>query len=123
MKNDIEGERLCRWQNIGVGGKAISRERIGTGVGMPSRRKRFLSGSQYIVTWALGHLVELAEPEAYGEQYKTWSMDTLPMLPEKMELKVIPETSKQYSIVKSYYIILKWDHWSLRQMRAGRESL
>ena len=59
----------------------------------------FLSGSQYIVTWALGHLVELAEPEAYGEQYKTWSMDTLPMLPEKMELKVIPETSKQYSIV------------------------
>ena len=60
----------------------------------------YLSGGQYIVTWALGHLVELAEPEAYGEQYKTWSMDTLPMLPEKMELKVIPETSKQYSVVK-----------------------
>ena len=58
----------------------------------------YLSGGQYIVTWALGHLVELAEPEAYGEQYKTWSMDTLPMLPEKMELKVIPETSKQYSV-------------------------
>lgn len=60
----------------------------------------FLSGGSYIVTWALGHLVELAEPEAYGEQYKTWSMETLPMLPEKMELKVIPETSKQYSVVK-----------------------
>lgn len=60
----------------------------------------FISGGQYIVTWALGHLVELAEPEAYGEQYKTWSMETLPMLPNKMELKVIPETSKQYSVVK-----------------------
>lgn len=60
----------------------------------------YLSGPQYIVTWALGHLVTLAEPEAYGDQYKTWSMETLPMLPEKMQLKVIPETSKQYSIVK-----------------------
>lgn len=60
----------------------------------------FISGGQYIVTWALGHLVELAEPETYGEQYKTWSMETLPMLPNKMELKVIPETSKQYSVVK-----------------------
>lgn len=60
----------------------------------------YLSGPQYIVTWALGHLVELAEPEAYGDQYKTWSMETLPMLPEKMELKVIPETTKQYGVVK-----------------------
>jgi DNA topoisomerase-3 len=60
----------------------------------------FLAGPQYIVTWALGHLVELAEPEAYGEQYKTWSLDTLPMLPQKMELKVIGETAKQYGVVK-----------------------
>ena len=41
-----------------------------------------LEGNQYVVTWALGHLVTLADPEEYGEQYKTWSMDTLPMLPE-----------------------------------------
>ena len=60
----------------------------------------FLSGSQYIVTWALGHLIELCEPEHYGNQYKTWSMETLPILPDKMELKVIPETAKQYAVVK-----------------------
>lgn len=59
-----------------------------------------LAGEKYIVTWALGHLVELAEPEHYGDQYKTWSMETLPMMPQKMALKVIPETSKQYSVVK-----------------------
>lgn len=59
-----------------------------------------LIGPQYIVTWALGHLVELAQPEAYADQYKTWSLDALPMMPEKMELKVIPQTSKQYSEVK-----------------------
>ena len=43
----------------------------------------YLSGPRYTVTWALGHLVELAQPESYGEQYKTWSLDTLPMMPEK----------------------------------------
>lgn len=58
-------------------------------------------GSKYIVTWALGHLVTLADPEAYGEKYKTWSLDTLPMLPSKMELVVIKETARQFNTVKS----------------------
>ncbi|NLD51158.1 MAG: DNA topoisomerase III, partial [Clostridiaceae bacterium] len=60
-----------------------------------------IMGDKYIITWALGHLVTLADPESYGEKYKTWSLDTLPMLPAKMELVVIKETSKQYGIVKS----------------------
>ena len=60
----------------------------------------YLSGPRYTVTWALGHLVELAQPEAYGEQYKTWRLDTLPMMPEKMDLQVIPQTAKQYQVVK-----------------------
>ncbi len=60
-----------------------------------------LMGNKYIVTWALGHLVTLADPEAYGEKYKTWNLETLPMLPNKMELVVIKETSKQFGIVKS----------------------
>ncbi len=60
-----------------------------------------ISGGQYIVTWALGHLVTLADPESYGERYKTWSLETLPMLPEKMQLNVIKETSKQFHIVQS----------------------
>ena len=52
----------------------------------------YIEGDKYIVTWALGHLVTLAEPEAYGEQYKQWNMETLPMIPQKMKLKVIPES-------------------------------
>jgi DNA topoisomerase-3 len=59
-----------------------------------------LKGNKYIVTWALGHLVTLADPEAYGDQYKNWSLDTLPMLPKKMELVVIRETARQFRIVK-----------------------
>ena len=62
----------------------------------------YMAGAQYVVTWALGHLVELAEPEHYGSQYKTWSLDSLPMMPEKMALKVIPETAKQFGVVKTW---------------------
>lgn len=57
-------------------------------------------GDKYIVTWALGHLVTLSDPEAYGEEYKTWSLETLPMLPKPMKLEIIKQTSKQYSAVK-----------------------
>lgn len=59
-----------------------------------------LIGSKYIVTWALGHLVTLADPEAYDDRYKTWRLEDLPMLPKQMELVVIKETSKQYTAVK-----------------------
>lgn len=61
----------------------------------------YLSGQKYIVTWALGHLVTLADPEAYNNKYKTWNLEDLPMLPNKMELAVIKQTSKQYGIVRS----------------------
>lgn len=60
-----------------------------------------LIGSKYIVTWALGHLVTLAGPEAYGDKYKQWKLEDLPMLPEKMELVVIKQTAKQFGVVKS----------------------
>lgn len=59
-----------------------------------------IMGSKYIVTWALGHLVTLADPEAYGNKYKTWNLEDLPMLPNKMELVVIKQTSQQYGTVK-----------------------
>lgn len=60
-----------------------------------------ISGPKYIVTWALGHLVTLADPEVYSDRYKTWNLEDLPMLPQKMELVVIRETSKQFGIVKN----------------------
>lgn len=60
-----------------------------------------LVGSKYVVSWALGHLVTLADPEKYDEKYKNWRMEDLPMLPEKMELEVIKETSKQFGVVRN----------------------
>lgn len=60
-----------------------------------------IEGSRYIVTWALGHLVTLADPEAYDPRFKEWKMDYLPMVPAKWELVVIRQTAKQYGHVKA----------------------
>ncbi|MDQ0255284.1 DNA topoisomerase-3 [Evansella vedderi] len=60
----------------------------------------FLEGDKYIVTWALGHLVTLADPEAYDEKYKAWKIEDLPMLPNHLKLVVIKKTSKQFHAVK-----------------------
>lgn len=60
----------------------------------------YFEGNKYIVTWALGHLVTLADPEAYDEKYKAWRLEDLPMLPEKLKLVVIKESSRQFNIVK-----------------------
>ena len=61
----------------------------------------YIEGNKYIVTWALGHLVTLADPEAYGEKYKSWNMEDLPILPPKLKTVVIKKTSKQFNTVKS----------------------
>lgn len=60
-----------------------------------------IEGEKYIVTWGLGHLVTLADPEDYDKKYKDWKMDDLPMLPEKFHYEVIKQTSKQYHAVKT----------------------
>lgn len=60
-----------------------------------------IEGSQYVVTWALGHLVTLADPEEYDKKFKEWNLSYLPMIPRKWELIVIKQTAKQYHNVKS----------------------
>lgn len=65
------------------------------------KKNGYIEGKSYIVTWALGHLVGLADPEAYDNKYKTWSMETLPMLPKDMKLVVLKGGGKQFGIVKT----------------------
>ncbi len=60
-----------------------------------------LEGDSYIVTWALGHLVTLADPESYDDKYKEWRLTDLPMLPDKLQLEVIKQSAKQYQAVKT----------------------
>lgn len=69
-------------------------------LGCNKQTKNFLEGKDYIVTWALGHLVTLADPEDYNKKYKEWNMEDLPMMPERLKLVVIPKTRHQFNGVK-----------------------
>lgn len=60
-----------------------------------------IEGEAYAVTWGLGHLVTLADPEDYDPKYKEWKMEDLPMMPDQFRLEVIKQTGKQYRVVKA----------------------
>ena len=69
-------------------------------LGVHGRQDGYLEGSGYLVSWCVGHLVELAPPSAYGEQYVKWSIADLPILPEKWQYLVSASTKKQFSVLK-----------------------
>jgi DNA topoisomerase III len=73
---------------------------IASALGKHRRGKGALVGSGWTVTWALGHLAELAPPDAYGEQYKQWRLETLPILPERFKVRVNQKTREQFAVVK-----------------------
>lgn len=60
----------------------------------------YIEGKEYVVTWGLGHLVELQDPEGYDKKYKEWKTEDLPIMPEKLMTVVIPKTGKQYRTVQ-----------------------
>ena len=60
----------------------------------------YLEGDRYVVTWALGHLVTLADPDVYEKKWEKWDMADLPMLPQQMKLVVIPQTGRQFRVVQ-----------------------
>ena len=70
-------------------------------LGANQKNGGILEGKNYVVTWALGHLVTLADPEEYDRKYEKWELATLPMLPKEMKLVVIRQTGRQFSVVKT----------------------
>ena len=73
---------------------------IGRILGATQRGNGCLSGAGVTVTWCIGHLVEAVPPEAYGEQYKRWSIEQLPIVPERWRVEVKPKTAAQFNVVK-----------------------
>jgi DNA topoisomerase III len=69
-------------------------------LGCNKTNKSYFEGNQYIVTWALGHLIELKMPENYDPKYKVWKLEELPIIPDKMGLKVIKQTSHQFKEIE-----------------------
>src|SRR3954447_8625365 len=83
---------------------SVARE-LATFLGAGSRRDGYYEGQGYQVTWALGHLVTLKEPEDYDPALKRWSLETLPIVPEHFGLKLIEEKGarKQFAIIKRLF--------------------
>ena len=73
---------------------------IAGALGKHRRGRGTLAGEGWTVTWALGHLAELAPPDAYGEQYKKWRLETLPILPERFKVRINYKTREQFAVVK-----------------------
>lgn len=78
---------------------SVARE-IARVMGSREKHKSYFEGPKYVVTWALGHLVGLAEPEDYDRKYSTWNLEDLPILPKQTKLKVLRETNHQYKAVQ-----------------------
>ncbi|EQI59322.1 DNA topoisomerase III family protein [Clostridioides difficile Y307] len=70
-------------------------------LGSKNEKNGYIEGPKYVITWALGHLVTLADPESYGERYKSWSLEALPILPKHLKTVVIKKSGKQFNTVKS----------------------
>ena len=70
-------------------------------IGANKRQDGYLEGNGYLVSWCIGHLVELSAPERYDERYAKWRLEDLPILPERFLYDVSPETKKQYQILKA----------------------
>ena len=73
---------------------------IAAALGVKEKKDGYIEGGGYLISWCVGHLVELAEAAAYGEQYKKWSYESLPILPEEWQYTVAADKGKQFKILK-----------------------
>ena len=73
---------------------------IAAALGVKEKKDGYIEGRGYLISWCVGHLVELAEAAAYGEQYKKWSYETLPILPEEWQYNVAADKGKQFATLK-----------------------
>ena len=73
---------------------------IAAALGVKEKKDGYIEGGGYLISWCVGHLVELADAAAYGEQYKKWSYESLPILPEEWQYTVAADKGKQFKILK-----------------------
>ncbi len=96
----IEAECECDMKKLIVAEKPSVARDIARVLGVKERGEGYLYGEEYVITWALGHLVSLCEPGEVDKRWQKWNMADLPMLPADIPLKALPDTKKQYEIVR-----------------------
>lgn len=86
--------------NLVIAEKPLVAQSIAKVIGATTKHDGYLEGSGYLVSWCVGHLVELAEPEEYDGKYEKWRKEDLPIIPSVWEYQVSLGTKKQYQILK-----------------------
>ena len=76
---------------------------VAAALGVREKKDGYIEGNGYVISWCIGHLVGLAEAAAYGEQYKKWSYDSLPILPQPWQYTVFKDRQKQFKILTFLY--------------------
>ena len=74
---------------------------IAAALGAKKKQDGYIEGDKYLISWCVGHLVQLADAAAYGEQYKKWSYDSLPILPQEWQYTVSADKGKQFATLKN----------------------
>ena len=74
---------------------------IASALGMETKKDGYMEGTDFLVSWCIGHLAELSEPSCYGKCYEKWSLEALPILPETWQLTVSKDKEKQFSVLKA----------------------
>ena len=83
---------ICEKPNVGAA--------VAAALGVTGRKDGYIEGNGYLISWCIGHLVQLSDAAAYGEQYKKWSYDSLPILPQEWKYTVAADKGKQFKILK-----------------------
>ena len=73
---------------------------IAAALGVSGKKDGYIEGNGYVISWCVGHLVELAQAAAYGEQYRKWQLDSLPILPQEWQYTVSADKGKQFKTLK-----------------------
>ena len=92
-------ERKTMYQLI-IAEKPSVAQTIAATLGVKQKKNGYIEGNGYLVSWCVGHLVGLAEAAAYGEQYRKWSYDSLPILPQEWKYSVADDKGKQFKALK-----------------------
>ena len=87
-------------QTLVIAEKPSVAQTIAAVLGAKEKKDGFITGNDYIVSWCVGHLVQLSEAAAYGEQYRKWSYDSLPILPQEWQYTVAADKGKQFKVLK-----------------------
>ncbi|SFE53027.1 DNA topoisomerase-3 [Peptostreptococcaceae bacterium pGA-8] len=74
---------------------------IASALGIETKKDGYMEGTDFLVSWCIGHLAELSQPSCYGSKYEKWSLEALPILPETWQLTVSKDKEKQFSVLKA----------------------